>query len=48
MQYIEAAQVLLTMRRLHIQSTERWTSDRWDLYTLKRRKAELVSTYITL
>ncbi len=46
MQYIKAAQVLLTMRGLHIQSMERWTSDSW-IYTLKRRNAELVSTYIT-
>ncbi len=40
MQYIKAAQVLLTMWRFHIQSMER--SIRTDgIYTLKRRKAEV-------
>ncbi len=48
MEYIKAAQVLLTMWRFHIQSMERWTSDTDGIYTLKRRKGELVSTFITL
>ena len=45
MQYIKAAQVLLAMWRFHIQSDGLQTDG---IYTLKRRKAELVSIYITL
>ncbi len=44
MQYIKAAQVLLTMWRFHIQSMERWTSDKWAVVLITDNNRQLPST----